>query len=74
MKTIHFFIVMGISGSGKTSVGKSLAAHLGWDFYDADDFHPQANIEKWQRYFAFCDRNFAGCNQIDGVYEVLCYV
>ena len=46
MKIIRFFIVMGVSGSGKTSVGKSLAEHLGWDFYDADDFHPPANIEK----------------------------
>ena len=46
MKTIRFFIVMGVSGSGKTSVGKSLAEHLGWDFYDADDFHPPANVEK----------------------------
>jgi gluconokinase len=42
----RFFIVMGVSGSGKTSVGKALAARLGWDFYDADDFHPQANIIK----------------------------
>lgn len=46
MKMIRFFIVMGVAGSGKTSVGKSLAEHLGWDFYDADDFHPPANIEK----------------------------
>lgn len=43
---IHFFIVMGVSGSGKTNVGQSLAQHLGWDFYDADDFHPPANIAK----------------------------
>ena len=42
----HFFIVMGVSGSGKTSVGKALADHLGWDFYDADDFHPPINISK----------------------------
>lgn len=42
----RFLIVMGVSGSGKTSVGKSLAVHLGWDFYDADDFHPPANVEK----------------------------
>jgi len=46
IKNIRFFIVMGVSGSGKTSVGKSLAEHLGWDFYDADDFHPPANVEK----------------------------
>jgi gluconokinase len=45
MKT-HFFIVMGVSGCGKTSVGKSLARFLGWDFYDADDFHPPANVAK----------------------------
>jgi gluconokinase len=45
MKT-RFFIVMGVSGCGKSSVGKSLAQSLGWDFYDADDFHPPANIKK----------------------------
>ena len=45
MKT-RFFIVMGVSGCGKTSVGKSLARSLGWDFYDADDFHPPANVAK----------------------------
>jgi gluconokinase len=45
MKT-RFFIVMGVSGCGKSSVGKSLAEKLGWDFYDADDFHPPANIQK----------------------------
>jgi gluconokinase len=42
----RFMIVMGVSGSGKTSVGRLLAEHLGWDFYDADDFHPPQNIAK----------------------------
>jgi len=42
----RFFIVMGVSGCGKTSVGKSLADSLGWDFYDADDFHPPENVAK----------------------------
>jgi gluconokinase len=37
---------MGVSGCGKTSVGRSLAAALSWDFYDADDFHPPANVDK----------------------------
>ena len=46
MKTTRFLIVMGVSGSGKTSVGKSLAEHLGWEFYDADDFHPPENVAK----------------------------
>lgn len=42
----RFFIVMGVSGCGKSSVGKSLARSLGWDFYDADDFHPPENVAK----------------------------
>ena len=46
MRTIRFFIVMGVSGSGKSSVGKALAEYLRWDFYDADDFHPPENIAK----------------------------
>src|SRR5436190_7743595 len=41
-----FLIVMGVSGSGKTTVGKALAADLGWPFYDADDFHPPENVAK----------------------------
>jgi len=45
MKT-RFFIVMGVSGCGKSSVGKSLAEKLGWDFFDADDFHPPVNVKK----------------------------
>lgn len=39
-------VVMGVAGSGKTSHGRALAAALGWDFADADDFHPPANIAK----------------------------
>lgn len=43
---VRFFIVMGVSGCGKSSVGETLAEHLGWDFYDADDFHPPENVAK----------------------------
>lgn len=39
-------IVMGVSGSGKTSIGKALADRLGWTYEDADDFHPPANVAK----------------------------
>ncbi len=39
-------IVMGVSGSGKSSVGKALARSLGAPFRDADEFHPKANIAK----------------------------
>lgn len=42
----RFIIVMGVSGSGKTSVGKLLAEQLGWEFFDADDFHPPENVAK----------------------------
>lgn len=37
---------MGVSGSGKTTVGQLLAEKLGVPFYDGDDFHPAANVEK----------------------------
>ena len=37
---------MGVSGAGKTVVGQALAQSLGWPFYDADAFHPPANIAK----------------------------
>ncbi|NWI85604.1 GNTK gluconokinase, partial [Pitta sordida] len=39
-------VVMGVSGSGKTTVGSRLAAKLGWKFYDADDYHPLDNKKK----------------------------
>ena len=39
-------IIFGVSGAGKTTVGKLLAHKLGWHFLEADDFHPAANVEK----------------------------
>ena len=39
-------VVMGVSGSGKTVVGQALATDFGWPFFDADDFHPEANVAK----------------------------
>jgi len=39
-------VVMGVSGSGKTTIGSLLAEQLGWEFADADDYHPAANVEK----------------------------
>ncbi|MCB8840568.1 gluconokinase [Aurantimonas sp. VKM B-3413] len=39
-------VVMGPSGVGKTTTAEGLAAHLGWPFAEADQFHPPANIEK----------------------------
>lgn len=40
---------MGVVGAGKTTVGQLLAAQFGWEFADADDYHPQANVEKIRR-------------------------
>ena len=39
-------IIFGVSGAGKTTVGKLLASELGWRFIEADDFHPATNMEK----------------------------
>jgi gluconokinase len=39
-------IVMGTTGSGKTTIGSLLAKRLGWEFEDADGFHPPSNVEK----------------------------
>lgn len=48
-------VVMGVSGSGKTTVGRLLSARQGWPFYDADDFHPAANVEKMSAGVALTD-------------------
>ncbi len=39
-------ILMGVTGSGKTTVGRLLAEDLGWTYFDADSFHSELNIEK----------------------------
>ncbi len=55
MTSVNFLIVIGVSGSGKTTVGKKLASRLRWDFYDADNYHPSTNIEKMARGIALTD-------------------
>ena len=40
------FIVMGVSGSGKTTVGRAVSSKLGWKFYEGDEYHPAENVEK----------------------------
>ncbi|MFA5552499.1 MAG: gluconokinase, GntK/IdnK-type, partial [Trueperaceae bacterium] len=42
----YVLVVMGVSGAGKTTVGKLVAERLGWEFADADDHHPAANVAK----------------------------
>lgn len=41
-------VVMGVSGSGKSTIARPLASHLGWTFGEGDDFHPQANVSKME--------------------------
>src|SRR4029077_567546 len=52
-------LVMGIEGSGKTTVGKLLAERLHWEFADADDFHSAANKEKMKQGIALTDADRA---------------
>ncbi len=44
--SVNGFIVMGVAGCGKSTVGRRLAQALDWDFLDADDFHSPENIAK----------------------------
>ena len=59
LKDIRWILVMGVSGSGKTTIGLALAEALGWDFYDADDFHPPSNISKMTAGVALDDHDRA---------------
>jgi gluconokinase len=45
-KTPCAIVVMGVAGSGKTTIGENLAEQLGWAYEDGDRFHPKANVEK----------------------------
>jgi gluconokinase len=46
---VNHFVLMGVSGSGKTAVGRCIAARRGYEFADADDFHSPANVAKMAR-------------------------
>jgi gluconokinase len=50
-------ILMGVSGSGKTTVGRSLAREIGWNFYEGDDFHSEENIARMRRGIALADED-----------------
>jgi gluconokinase len=52
-------IVMGVVGSGKTTVGRLLGEKMGWEFADADDFHPASNVEKIRSGIALTDQDRA---------------
>jgi gluconokinase len=50
-----FYVIMGVSGAGKSTIAKLLGDRTGWAVYDADDFHPPANIDKMHRGIALTD-------------------
>ena len=52
-------VVMGPTGSGKTTIGSLLAQQLGWDFVDADQFHSAANKEKMHQGISLTDADRA---------------
>ena len=52
-------VVMGVSGAGKTTIGKQLAEQLGWEFHDADDLHSEANKAKMASGIALTDADRA---------------
>nr|XP_054587500.1 probable gluconokinase isoform X1 [Nothobranchius furzeri]XP_054587501.1 probable gluconokinase isoform X1 [Nothobranchius furzeri]XP_054587502.1 probable gluconokinase isoform X1 [Nothobranchius furzeri]XP_054587503.1 probable gluconokinase isoform X1 [Nothobranchius furzeri] len=51
------YIIMGVSGTGKTTLGTFLSDKLGWPFHEGDDFHPPENIEKMARGVPLTDQN-----------------
>ena len=56
-KTEYIFFIMGVSGSGKTTLGQKLAGRLEIPFFDGDDFHPEANVEKMRAGIALEDQD-----------------
>ncbi len=55
MATPTVIVLMGVSGSGKSTLGLELARLTGWEFRDADSFHPPANIEKMSQSIPLTD-------------------
>ena len=52
-------VVMGVSGSGKTTVAKELARRRGWEYAEGDDFHPAHNVEKMRAGIPLTDEDRA---------------
>ncbi len=55
--TLHAVIVMGVSGSGKSSIGEKIAAGLGLPFVEGDALHPASNVEKMSKGIPLTDED-----------------
>ncbi|KJL41866.1 Thermoresistant gluconokinase [Microbacterium trichothecenolyticum] len=55
LSTPPILVLMGPSGTGKSTVGAMLSGRLGWAFQEGDDLHPAANVEKMRRGHALTD-------------------
>jgi len=62
-------IMMGVSGSGKSTIGCLLSERLGWPFLDGDDFHPRANVEKMSKGIPLTDED--RCPGLDRLAELI---
>lgn len=57
LAALQVVLLMGVSGSGKTTIGRLLAEELGWSFQDADEFHPLTNMEKLRQGMRLTDED-----------------
>ena len=53
-------VLMGVAGSGKTTIGAQLAQELNWAFYDGDSFHPESNVAKMAQGIALTNEDRTG--------------
>jgi carbohydrate kinase (thermoresistant glucokinase family) len=60
MNKKHIYIIMGVSGCGKSTIGMLLAEALGIPFFDGDDYHPEANVTKMVKGVALNDKDREG--------------
>ncbi len=60
MNKMHIYIIMGVSGCGKSTIGMLLAEELGIPFFDGDDYHPEVNVTKMASGRALNDKDREG--------------
>jgi gluconokinase len=53
-------VVMGVCGVGKTTIAQQVAEQLGWPFYEGDEFHPKANVDKMSQGIPLTDEDRVG--------------